>query len=99
MENINDYLLDIEYVEKIFNEDKVYNLSTLGIKIISINTYNNETVKLYSEEDLIKPTIQKLLIIKDMKNRGFDINRNILHKYGFNRLELNWLHENGWLNE
>jgi len=55
--------------------------------------------KKYEEHEKERPTHIKMLEIEDMKRFGKKLTREYLIKYGFNTLELNWLEEEGLLND
>ena len=97
MEKIDSYLLDMEYIEKHFKENNSFNIGSLDINIYELKVEVKELELMYMPTDMFKPDMYKMYMIKDMKRTNIKINRNLLNKYGFNRLECNWLHQHGWI--
>jgi hypothetical protein len=97
MYNINNYLLDMEHVERVFKEDNKFNIGSLDIVIYELKVDIRDIDIMYMPTDMSKPDMHKMYMVKDMKDSGIELKKSILNKYGFNRLEINWLHQHRWL--
>lgn len=53
----------------------------------------------YESTSKIKPNYLKLIEINDIKRLQKNITREFLLKHGFNNYEINWLIDEGYLNE
>lgn len=53
----------------------------------------------FNPDELERPNMFKIIQIEDMKKYNFQITRKYLHKYNFTNFEINWLMEEGHINE
>jgi len=52
------------------------------------------SAKVFSKQLKKKPSLLKMLLLKDMKKMGCKLKDEFLHRYGFTDIEINWLKEN-----
>jgi len=61
--------------------------------------YDCKKVKLtlFEEDEKNEPSIQKMIIYKDMKRIYKNVTRDMLYKYKFSAYECNWLEDKGYI--
>lgn len=63
-----------------------------------IKNYEEEiTLNKNYENRPVEPNRMKMLMLQDMKQMGYNTNREFLRTYGFSALEINWLEEHKFI--
>lgn len=85
--------------KKVEENKKKTTVEDLYTPPIDIEIQNREKTKLYLDSEKLQPTYSKMLEFNDMKRMYKNkLSKEILMRYGFNILEINWLEDNGDLN-
>ena len=85
--------------KKIEEESKIITTEKLCNTPDDIEINNEIEKKVYLDSEKVKPQYSKMLDFNDMKRMYKNkLSKEILMRYGFNMLEINWLEDNGMLN-